>query len=80
MSDRTVHATLGDGWQVVRYDRAGKWYIEHRSPGRKRRAVSVREAAGYVSDAMNKGEATLYLRRPGGKTFDRIVLGYDRQP
>ena len=76
MADRTVHATLGDGWEVVRYDRAGKWYIEHPSPGRKRRAVSVSDAAKFTTEAMNRGEAKLYLRRPGGRTFDRIVLGY----
>jgi hypothetical protein len=28
VTDRTVHADLSDGTQIVRYDRAGKWYAE----------------------------------------------------
>lgn len=75
-SDRTVHATLGDGWEVVRYDRAGKWYVEHPPPGRERRAVSVSEAARMTTDAMLRGEARINRGLPGGGTFDRIVMGY----
>jgi hypothetical protein len=26
VTDRTVHAYLSDGTEIVRYDRAGKWY------------------------------------------------------
>jgi hypothetical protein len=66
--DRTVHATTRDGWEIVRYDRASKWYIEH--PVRRQRfAVPLGTA---VHHATEEG-ATTYLGRPGGKRFDRKV-------
>jgi hypothetical protein len=66
--DRTVHGldiAMGDAWEIVRYDRAGKWYIEH-PDGRR-----VRVGVNYAARAAAKGEA--YLNRPGGQIFDARV-------
>ena len=66
--DRRVHAVLSDGGAVVRYDRAGKWFVEYPSG---RRSVSVREAARLAAEHAE----TVYTGLPGGRTFDRIVWG-----
>lgn len=62
-SDRCVHAVLPDGREVVRYDRAGKWYIEGAKNCQRvnlRTAVRTATAAG----------TTVHLGLPGGTTFD----------
>ena len=41
--DRTVHGYTAEGAPIVRYDRAGKWYVE--PEGGKRRPVTLTEAA-----------------------------------
>jgi hypothetical protein len=69
MSDRTIHAVCEDGRAIVRYDRAGRWYIEH---GTKRRPVSVREAADVAVQAW-RGLGVVYLGLPGGGAFDAKV-------
>ncbi len=71
MRDRTVHAVLEDGRQVVRYDRAGKWYIEPLGypDTAKRRPVSLQEAVAVA--AQTRG--TVYYGRPGGGLFDKRV-------
>ena len=66
MSDRTVHAKLANGDHIVRYNRAGKWYIEHAEGGR--RALTVHEAAGHAARA-----AEWFPGRPGGQSFDAKV-------
>ena len=66
MTDRTVHAVTRDGCEVVRYDRAGKWFIE--SP-HARRALTLREAAIVATES--GAEASLGL--PGGSRFDALV-------
>lgn len=72
MGDRTVHALMLDRSEIVRYDRAGKWYHEHidkwmGTTGRKN--ITVREAAELAV-----GErAYVFTGRPGGGTFDRLV-------
>lgn len=65
--DRTVHVTLRDGREVVRYDRAGQWYIEH--PGGRRFRLLLADA---VSWALDTG-AQWHEGRPGGLLFDRAV-------
>jgi len=65
--DRTVHAVRRhDGAEIVRYDRAGKWYLERvdgsRSPLTLRGAV--REAVG----------GRVHFGRPGGRIFDAAVV------
>lgn len=65
-NDRTVHGLTINGDEIVRYDRAGKWYIEH-TDGRRRHPVSVSTAAGMAR------AGTWYGKKPGGKLFDAIV-------
>lgn len=66
MSDRTVHACQ-PGMEIVRYDRAGKWWLEYDNGAREQ--LTLREAV-YL--ATRKG-STIFLGRPGGQAFDRKV-------
>ena len=62
--DRTVHAVWLNGSELVRYERAGKWYIEN---------------AHYTRDLLTSPEAvsamlgadTVYLDRQGGQIVSR---------
>jgi hypothetical protein len=63
-NDRTVHG-VSDQWEIVRYDRAGKWYLEA-ADGRRVR-VGVRHAARVAADG------TFHPGLPGGQAFDRLV-------
>jgi hypothetical protein len=65
--DRRVHAS-GVAAEVVRYDRAGKWYIEAKATD-TRRHIGVREAAEWASVAATE----IYFGLPGGSAFDRHV-------
>ena len=75
--DRRVHAR-DENVEVVRYNRAGKWYLEvaHDREPKERVGVSVRDAAAEAARIIAHG-GELYLHLSGGRTFDRIVLGYD---
>lgn len=64
MPDRTVHGTTADGGQIVRYDRAGKWYVEYKD-GRPCRHVTVQRAADLAVEALTGV--------PGGRRFDALV-------
>ena len=66
MTDRRVHAVLRTGEEIVRYDRAGKWYVEYH---RVRKPLTVHEAAAR---ACERG-AQRFLGLPGGARFDRLV-------
>ena len=68
--DRRVHARLQDGSEVVRYDRAGKWWIEG-SHGRRR--VSIADAA--LAAAHEAVE--FHFDLPGGKLFDAAVRDFN---
>lgn len=70
MPDRTVHARIGRD-EVVRYDRAGKWWLEQPHSGFRHR-ISFDLAVKMGVDAM-ASEGTVYFGRPGGSTFDRRV-------
>lgn len=63
--DRRVHAVLPDGSEIVRYERAGKWWVEKSV----RRPVSLTEA---VTLAVER-DAVVYSGKPGGGTFDARV-------
>lgn len=66
--DRTVHARC-DAYEVVRYDRSGKWYVE--DVGRdRRRHVGVREAAQLAKNATRAGGSVTYGLH-GGSAFQR---------
>lgn len=72
MSDRTLHAE-NESYEIVRYDRAGVWYVEFKDPhGPARRHVAVRDAvvSAYV------GRCAVYLNQPGGGTFDRLYRSF----
>lgn len=65
--DRTVHAIRDDGVELVRYDRSGKWYIEH---DRVRDHVTIAEAVSVARMWFHQyGEVRFGL--PGGTAFDR---------
>ncbi len=64
MSDRTVHAVV-QGMEVVRYDRAGRWYGESLATT-QRGALTLTQA---VAPAKQPG-ARVLLGLPGGGAFD----------
>jgi hypothetical protein len=69
--DRMVHAKTHSGGEIVRYDRAGKWYLEQ--PGFPRLPVSVSEAAGVAVVNERHAGGTIFLGKPGGRSFDARV-------
>ncbi len=66
-TDRTVHAITANGSEIVRYDRNGKWYIEHGTAPRE-----FLKLADAVRLATEDG-ATATLGRLGGRMFDAAV-------
>jgi len=66
-SDRCVHARMHNGIEVVRYDRAGKWYEEHPDGSRKKPTLGQ-----AVNDAALPG-VTVIFGLPGGSMFDDWV-------
>jgi hypothetical protein len=66
MDDRRVHATTEDGREIVRYDRAGKWYVE---AGDHRRQVTFVEAVRLATLA----GSTVRSGLSGGRAFDARV-------
>lgn len=65
MADRTVLARFSqDGTEVVRYDRAGKYYLE--SPTERRRVNLLHAVARTMW-----GGGEVFLGKPGGSAFDR---------
>ncbi len=66
--DRQVHAE-GQGYQVVRYDRAGKWWVE--GVDGSRRQVRLDQAVREAVHITQGGRRGLYLRVGGGGAFDR---------
>jgi len=74
MSDRKVHAFAENGSEVVRYDRAGKWWVEHPAgsllPARQ---VSMREAARIAIEFWYERGGSVNFGVPGGSAFDREI-------
>lgn len=66
--DRTVHATTSDGVQVVRHNRAGKWYAEQDRPHR-RMPITFAEAV----ELAQKPGSVVHYGLPGGGRFDAAV-------
>ena len=66
MTDRTVHAKSASGVELVRYDKAGKWWLEQ---------AGVRSPVHSIAQAVEAGLAMqhVYLDRPGGKVFSAKV-------
>lgn len=69
--DRRVHVTIvpfdGDRIEIVRYDRAGKWWYES---GGVRRPLTLAEAVRFAED---RPAVIWHEGRPGGKVFDARV-------
>jgi hypothetical protein len=70
--DRRVHATYTD-MDIVRYNRAGKWYLEPRIPGLPRQHVKVKDAVTSALWGYQHSHGIIYPGLPGGTTFDRLV-------
>lgn len=68
MGDRTVHARHRDGHEIVRYRKAGKWWLE-RADG-TRAPLQVPTAVSEAADWTATGDATILWDQPGGKLFD----------
>lgn len=70
---RTVHARY-EGMEIVRYDRAGKWYLEPLDPSLRRQHVTLAKAvqAAIWGAAFTNGRA--FLGKPGGAAFDRAYM------
>jgi len=66
LPDRRIHASLPDGSEVVRYDRAGKWF--HEGPGLRSR-LTLGQAAILASSP----GAIVRSGVPGGGLFDLRV-------
>lgn len=72
--DRRVHAEHAQGYLIVRYSRAGKWYLEREEDGvggptSRRRLLTVAEAAQIATEpgwVWHEG-------RVGGTAFDAKV-------
>lgn len=71
LRDRRIHAA-NDHAEVVRYDKAGKWYIEPRDKTLPRQRVSVAHAARYALWLYENG-GVIKQGIPGGAAFDRDV-------
>jgi hypothetical protein len=77
-ADRCVHAYT-DQMEIVRYERAGKWYLEPKIAGLPRQRVTVQQAADYFFHAYEAvedgtvGYAGVEFGRPGGRRFDFLV-------
>jgi len=74
--DRTVHAQYAD-MEIVRYDRAGKWYLEPTIPGLKRQHVSIKRAATSAKWGIQFANGSWSERLPGGSAFDRLMRTSD---
>lgn len=71
MSDRRVHART-DAAELVRYGRAGKWYIEpfDASP---RASVTLNKAVDVAMRWWYAEHGTPIIGVPGGSRFDRMI-------
>ena len=77
--DRRVHA-FNRNINIVRYERRGKWYIEHLRPHSPRdvvarQKVNLAAAVDAAVDLVTPNDGTGYIRYgvAGGSTFDREV-------
>jgi hypothetical protein len=69
-NDRTVHAS-GESGELVRYDRAGKWYFEPKVG--KRTLLTLSEAVDKARFLWFSDEGTVHFDRPGGGALDSKI-------
>ncbi|BDZ52673.1 hypothetical protein GCM10025867_49140 (plasmid) [Frondihabitans sucicola] len=73
-TERVVHAALSDGGEIVRYDKAGAWYVEWPpGGGKKRRKLKLSEAVALAVEAHDSKGGFVALGRYGGTRFDADV-------
>jgi hypothetical protein len=78
MADRTVHASSESG-ELVRYERAGKWYMElpdDLNDPEPRILCNLADAVA-VAIAMWYEGGDIFLDQPGGKRFDAKIRKMD---
>ena len=64
--DRIVHGLTETGAEIVRYERAGKWFVEPKD-GSKRTPVTLTRAAELAV------AGTVFAPRAGGQAFNAKV-------
>lgn len=64
MSDRTVHASNSAN-EIVRYDRAGKWYLEPKVD-LPRAHITLAQAVTFALDP----SMSIHWGKPGGGAFE----------
>ena len=69
LPDRRIHARY-DGFELVRYDRAGKWFVEG---AQKRRAVKLSEAVTVAVGWLKVPGGEVIFGLHGGTSFDAKV-------
>jgi hypothetical protein len=70
VTDRIVHArNTVDRVDLVRYDRAGKWYLEPYLPGLPRQLVTLKQAVDYALWLISEDRGWVNYDKPGGQTF-----------
>jgi hypothetical protein len=67
VNDRRVHGHTDDGGEIVRYDRAGKWYVEY---PRARMIPCRRTTLGEAAFLATRDGADAIRGLPGGRAFD----------
>jgi len=58
--------------EVVRYERAGKWYLEPTNKSLPRQLVTITDAVAYAK-WLADGDGVIHLGLPGGQRFDHLV-------
>lgn len=72
-----MHAVnIADGIDVVRYDMAGKWYLEPHDDDKPRQHVSVTAASAYVGEVLLGGKGVANTGLHGGARFDYLLGKY----
>ncbi len=75
MTDRTVHA-FGDTGEVVRYERAGKWYFElpdDLNDPEPRELLTLDQAVAKAVWLERYDSGRIIYNQPGGRLFDKRV-------
>jgi hypothetical protein len=74
-ADRRVHAVTAERWEIVRYDRASKWFVEYKDT---RTPITFDKAVWFA----RRDGATANLGLPGGARFDAAIrrASRDSQP
>lgn len=74
LTDRRVHAENGQ-WQLVRYDRSSKWYMEPKPRNRESRRgpLTIERAVQFALEIKSVRGGRLHLGVIGGQRFDAMV-------